>query len=133
MEETNQNEQVETVLKSDYDALQAQLTELQAKLPQEPTDAEIALQEREKALFDKEVNLTLKENGFEQYAQIVNVTNTEELQNVIDTLKEIHKQSQVNNAYVPNFATSTSQYEQAQNKKDAQGMISAKFSKLFSK
>lgn len=133
MEETNQNEQVETVLKSDYDALQAQLTELQAKLPKAPSDAEIALQEREKALFDKEVNLTLKENGFEQYAQIVNVTNTEELQNVIDTLKEIHKQSQLNNAYVPNPATSTSQYEQAQNKKDAQGMISAKFSKLFSK
>ncbi|RIJ65316.1 hypothetical protein [Rummeliibacillus sp. POC4] len=145
MEEINQvNEEVETteqveteahqtVSKADYDALKAQLEELQGKIPKEPTDAEINLKKREKELFDKEVNLTLKENGFGQFTPLIKVQNTDELDNAIKLLQEIYKQNKVNSSYIPSGSTSTTQYEEAQAKKDAQGMISAKLSKLFGK
>lgn len=137
-EEVETNEQVETeahqtVSKADYDALKAQLEELQGKIPKEPTDAEINLKKREKELFDKEVNLTLKENGFEQFAPLIKVQNKDELDNAIKLLQEIYKQNKVNSSYIPSGSTSTTEYEEAQNKKDAQGMISAKLSKLFGK
>ncbi|WP_312753359.1 hypothetical protein [Rummeliibacillus suwonensis] len=129
-----ENEAPETVSKADYDALKVELEELQAKLPQEPTDAEINLKKREKELFDKEVTLTLKENGFGQFAPLfTHVQDMNELNSSIKLLQEIYKQDKINNSYVPSGTTSTTEYEQAQNKKDAQGMISAKFSKLFSK
>ncbi|WP_146553430.1 hypothetical protein [Rummeliibacillus sp. SL167] len=129
-----ENEAPETVSKADYDALKVELEELQAKLPQEPTDAEINLKKREKELFDKEVTLTLKENGFGQFAPLfTHVQDMNELNSSIKLLQEIYKQDKINNSYVPSGTTSTTEYEQAQSKKDAQSMISAKFSKLFGK
>lgn len=129
-----ENETPETVSKADYDALKVELEELQGKLPQEPTDAEINLKKREKELFSKEVNLTLKENGFGQFAPLfTHVQDMDELNSSIKLLQEIYKQDKINKSYVPSGATSTTEYEQAQSKKDAQSMISAKFSKLFGK
>lgn len=147
MEEINQtneqietNEQVETealetVSKADYDALKAQLEELQGKLPPEPSETEKELAKLKKELFESDVKWALKDNGFGQFVPLFinKVQNKDELQNVIDTLKEIYKQDKINNSYVPSGSTSTTQYEQAQSKNDAQGMISAKLSKLFGK
>lgn len=130
-----ENEALETVSKADYDALKAQLEELQGKLPPEPSETEKELAKLKKELFESDVKWALKDNGFGQFVPLFinKVQDKDELQNVIDTLKEIYKQDKINNSYVPSGSTSTTEYEQAQSKKDAQGMISAKFSKLFGK
>lgn len=131
-EEVETNEQVETealetVSKADYDALKAQLEELEGKIPKEPTDAEINLKKREKELFDKEVNLTLKENGFESFAPLIKVQNTDELNSSIKLLQEIYKQNKVNSSYIPSGTSSTNTYDQAKQQGNTKGMIKSLF------
>ncbi len=135
IETTEQLEQEapETVLKADYDALKVKLEELQGKLSQPLTDAEINLKKREEELFAKEVELTLKDNGFGQFAPLIKVQNNDELDMSIKLLQEIYKQDKITNSYVPSGATSTTEYEQAHAKKDVGGMIAAKLNGLFGK
>ncbi|MFJ8263317.1 hypothetical protein ACIQ4I_15410 [Rummeliibacillus sp. NPDC094406] len=146
MEEITQVEQIETteqveqevsetVSKADYDALKIELEELRGKLPQEQSETQKELQKLRKESFASSVKWELKDNGFGQFVPLFinKVQNEDELSNVIDTLKEIYKQDKMNNSYVPSGASSTTQYEEAQAKKDVGSMISAKFSKLFGK
>ncbi len=137
-EEVGSTEQVEqespeTILKADYDALKVELEELQGKLPKPLTDAEINLKKREDELFAKEVELTLKDNGFGQFVPLIKVQNNDELDMSIKLLQEIYKQDKIKNSYVPSGATSTTEYEQAHVKKDVGGMIAAKLNGLFGK
>lgn len=139
-EEVETTEQVETeahqtVSKADYDALKAQVEELQGKIPKEPSETEKELAKLREELFQGDVKWALKDNGFGQFVPLFinKVQDKDELENVINTLKEIYKNDKINNSYIPSGSTSTTQYEEAQAKKDAQGMISAKLSKLFGK
>ncbi|MFB7303553.1 hypothetical protein [Heyndrickxia sporothermodurans] len=99
--------------------------------PKDLTDEEKAIQTKQKELFDKEVTLTLKENGLEQFASIVKVRDTEELKTVINSLTGIVNQIKIDNGYVPNDHKQQNEYDVFASKKDTQGMIATKLSKLF--
>lgn len=124
----------EMVLKNDLDELQGKYDDLVNTIPKTPTEQELALLEREQVLFDKEVSLTLREEGFEAFASILKVNNQEELVAAIQVLKDIHKQEEVNNSYVPKASsTDVSDYEKSAQKKDVNGMITSKFANFFKK
>ncbi|MEK4759608.1 hypothetical protein MHH85_05035 [Viridibacillus sp. FSL E2-0187] len=133
-----QNEQVndtpaETVLKVDYDALVTKVEELEGQVPKSLTDTEINLKKREDELFNKEVNLTLKENDLGLFAPLLKVSDEKELTQSIVILKEIVNQMKVQSGYIPKESTSITQYEEASQKKDVAGMIGAKLQGLFGK
>ncbi|WP_322922137.1 hypothetical protein [Paenibacillus campi] len=101
--------------------------------PVEKSDAELQLEQREKELFQKEINFTLRESELEDFAEFFNVHNVEELQAKITKLNTILNDRKIKNSYVPENHKSQSQYEQAQSKGNVQDMISAKLSKVFGK
>ncbi|MGE6259217.1 hypothetical protein ACQKCU_15145 [Heyndrickxia sporothermodurans] len=99
--------------------------------PKDLSDEEKAIQEKEQELFDKEISLTLKENGLEQFASIVKVTNTDELKEVIKSLTGIVNQLKIDNGYIPNDHKKQDAYTVAESKKDVGGMLSAKLANFF--
>ncbi len=98
--------------------------------PVEKSDVELQLESREKELFQKEINYTLKESELEDFAEFFNVHNVEELQAKITKLNTILNDRKIKNSYVPENHKSQSQYEQAQSKGSVKDMIAAKLSKL---
>jgi hypothetical protein len=141
MEEQNQNqeqqqeqaqqEQIEMVAKSEYDTLVAELEEVKSKLPRELSDEEKQLQVKQQELFNKEVHLTLKENGLEQFAPVVRVTNEDELRETIKQLNKIVNDIKVSVGYVPQDNAKDNEYDVYAQKNDTKGMIATKLSKLF--
>lgn len=123
--------QNETVDKSEYDKLVAELEEVKAKLPKDLTKEEKALQEKQKELFDKEVHLTLKENGLEQFKDIIKVANDNELKDTIKKLNKIVNDIKVSVGYVPKDNAKDNEYDVFAKNKDTKGMIATKLSKLF--
>jgi hypothetical protein len=119
--------QNETVDKSEYDKLVAELEEVKAKLPKELTEEEKALQQKQKELFDKEINLTLKENGLEQFQDIIKVANVDELKETIKKLNKIVNSIKIEVGYVPEDHKQVTAYEQAKQKGDTKGMIKSLF------
>jgi hypothetical protein len=120
MEEQNQNQehheqqheqQVETVAKEEYDAIVAELEDVKGKLPKEISDEEKQLQQKQQELFNKEVHLTLKENGLEQFAPVVRVTNEDELRETIKQLNKIVNDIKVSVGYVPQDNAKDNEYD----------------------
>lgn len=101
--------------------------------PVEKSDIELQLELREKELFQKEINYTLKESELEDFSEFFHVHSVEELQQKITNLSTILNERQIKNSYVPENHKSQSQYEQAQSKGNVQDMISAKLGKVFGK
>lgn len=99
--------------------------------PKELSDDEKALQTKQQELFDKEVSLELKSAGLEQFASIVKVGDTDELKTVIESLTSIVNQIKIGNGYIPNDHKQQNEYDVFASKKDTQGMIATKLSKLF--
>lgn len=99
--------------------------------PVEKSEAEKVLEQREQELLKKEVGIELKANGLEDFIELLNVSNLEELQTKIETLNKILEGRKISNAYVPSEHKQTSAYDQAASKNDVTGMIGAKLSKLF--
>lgn len=120
-----------TVSKEEYDKVIAELEDVKSKLPKDLSDEEKALQTKQQELFDKEVTLTLKENGLEQFASIVKVGDSDELKTVIESLTSIVNQIKIDNGYIPNDHKQQNEYDVFASKKDTQGMIATKLSKLF--
>ena len=121
----------ETVSKQEYDSLVTQMEELKSKLPQEKSESELAIEAKEKELFQKEVSLTLKESGLEQFAEIIKVSDADELNATVDVLKKIVNEIKVSTGYVPTEHAKQDAYSEAEKKKDVGGMLSAKLAKLF--
>lgn len=119
--------QNETVDKSEYDKLVAELEEVKAKLPKDLSDEEKAIQQKQKELFDKEIHLTLKENGLEQFKDIVKVSDNDELKETIKQLNKIVNDIKVSVGYVPQDNKKVTAYEQAKQKNDTKGMIKSLF------
>ncbi|OLN22905.1 hypothetical protein BTO30_07105 [Domibacillus antri] len=130
-QEVVQEEVTETVAKADYDSLVAELEEVKSKLPQEKSESELAIEAKEQELFQKEVNLTLKENGLEAFADIVKVSDSDELNSTVEALTKIVNEIKVNMGYVPAHNAKQDEYSMYESKKDAKGMISAKLANLF--
>lgn len=119
--------QNETVDKSEYDAIVAELEEVKSKLPKDLSDEEKAIQQKQKELFDKEIHLTLKENGLEQFKDIVKVSDNDELKETIKQLNKIVNDIKVSVGYVPQDNKKVTAYEQAKQKNDTKGMIKSLF------
>ncbi|WP_411347488.1 hypothetical protein [Paenibacillus sp. WLX2291] len=98
--------------------------------PIEKSDTELQLESREKELFQKEINYTLKESELEDFAEFFQVHSAEELQAKINKLNTILNDRKIKNSYIPENHKSQSQYEQAQSKGSVKDMIAAKLSKL---
>ena len=126
-QEQAQQEQIEMVAKSEYDTLVAKLEEVKSKLPRELSDEEKQLQVKQQELFNKEVHLTLKENGLEQFAPVVKVANEDELKETIKQLNKIVNDIKVSVGYVPQDNKQVTAYEQAKQKNDTKGMIKSLF------
>ncbi|PAQ14979.1 hypothetical protein CD798_08000 [Bacillaceae bacterium SAOS 7] len=121
----------ETVSKEDHDQLLAELEELKGKLPKEKSEAELNIETKEKELFQKEVSLTLKENGLDQFATIVKVNDSDELNTTIEALTQIVNDIKVSTGYVPTEHGKDDAYTVALKKKDVGGMLTNKLQNLF--
>lgn len=111
--------------------LQAQVKELEQFKPVEKSDAEKALEAKEQELFNKEVNLYLKENGLAEFGEFFNVQNMDEVKVKVEQLNKILEAKKLNNAYVPDSHKSTDAYTKAEKNGDTLGMIGSKLSKFL--
>ncbi|WP_003545429.1 hypothetical protein [Desulfotomaculum nigrificans] len=110
--------------------LQKQVKELEKFKPKEKSEIEIALEKKEKELFEKEKNLILKENGLQDFADFFVVNDTEQLNKQIEKLNKILEARKLNNNYIPEgHKQKADSYTQAKKKNDLQGMVKALFSK----
>lgn len=120
-------EEVETVTKEEYDAIVLERDNLLQYKPKELSDEEKAIQTKQNELWQKEVSLTLKENNLDRFADVIKVSDTDELTSTIEALNGIVDGFKVDNAYVPTDHATTDEYEQAKEKGDTQSMIKSLF------
>lgn len=130
------DEEVETVVDDDVEVLKQENQDLKDKIAElenanvgdEKSEKEIALEEREQRIWDKEVSITLKENGLEDFKDFINVEvgDEEQLSVVVSKLKEIISQIEMKNSYVPTDTPSVDEYSIARKNKDVKSMIGSK-------
>lgn len=99
--------------------------------PVDKSDAEKQLEQREKELFSKEISIELKANQLEDFSELFQVSNKEELESKIKQVKKILDVRKLSANYVPEDKRQSNAYDQAAKNDDVNGMISAKLSKLF--
>lgn len=129
-EQTQQQEQQQTVDMKTYLELVAKMEKMEQMLSQEAEkQKEIAAKQQE--LFQKQVQLTLRENGLEKFADIVQVSNEDELNDVVKKLTTIVNEIKIETGYVPSDHAKTDEYSKYEKEKNAAGMIAVKLSKLF--
>lgn len=120
-------EAIEEFKKEHYEPLQQ---ELEKYKPKEKSEKEIEIEQREKNLFQKEINLILKDNGLQQFAGFFNPTNIEELNKQIEDFNKILKEKDSKNNFVPNnHPKNNDAYSVAEKNKDVVGMLTAKLFK----
>lgn len=135
-ENKDDKEKDEEVVTDDVEALKQENQDLKDKIAElenanvgeEKSEKEIALEEREQRLWDKEVSITLKENGLEDFKDFiaVEVGDEEQLDVVVSKLKEIISQIEMKNSYVPTETPSVDEYSIAKKNKDVKSMIGSK-------
>jgi hypothetical protein len=130
-QQEQQGQQAETVAKTEYDKLVAELEEMKKKLPRELSEEEKALEAKQQELWQKEVSLSLKEAGLEAFTDIVKVNDEKELKDVVKKLTSIVNDIKVSMGYVPSDHKQQSEYDMYAQKKDTKGMISTKLANLF--
>lgn len=128
--ETQQQDQQQTVDMKTYLELVAKMEKMEQMLSQEAEKAQ-KMAEKEQELFQKQVQLTLKENGLEKFADIVKVSNEDELKDVVKKLTTIVNEIRIETGYVPADHAKTDEYSKYEKEKNVAGMIGAKLSKLF--
>lgn len=118
--------------KWDEEILKPIKDELTALRPQEKTDAEKQLEAREAALWQMQIQLTLKESKLEDFVPFITAKNEDELKSQITKLNEILKVRKIDNAFVPdNHKQTNDKYAQYEKTGNVVGMIGAKLEKLF--
>lgn len=118
-------------IEKEFNPIAQERDELLQYKPKDLSDEEKAIQAKQQELFNKEISLTLKENGLEEFASIVRVGDTTELEQVVKTLTQIVNDIKVSTGYVPKDNAQQNEYDVFASKKDTQGMIATKLSKLF--
>ncbi|GAA4704194.1 hypothetical protein [Brevibacillus fulvus] len=106
-------------------------TELAKYKPAEKSDAEKALEQKQAELWQKEIQLTLKSEGLEAFADFFQVKDTDELTAKVKKLKEIINGMKIDNSYKPNDHKSTDKYSQYEKSGNVVGMIESKLASLF--
>jgi len=129
-QEAQTEQQEQTVDLKTYLELVEKMSKMEQMLSQEAEKAQ-KMAEKEQELFQKQIHLTLKENGLEKFADVVKVSNEDELKDVIKKLTNIVNEIKIESGYVPSDHAKTDEYSVYEKKKDVAGMISAKLSKLF--
>ncbi|GGJ77117.1 FKBP-type peptidyl-prolyl cis-trans isomerase [Anoxybacillus voinovskiensis] len=130
-EQTQQQEQQEQqVDMKTYLELVEKISKMEQTLANEAEKAQ-KIAEKEQELFQKQVQLTLKENGLDKFADIVKVSNENELADVVKKLQNIVNEIRIESGYVPADHVKTDEYSVYEKKKDVAGMIATKISKLF--
>lgn len=120
-------EEIKTYTEDEFNAIVAERDELLQYKPKTLTEEEQAIKDTQNSLWEREVSLTLKEQGLEQFADVINVKDKEGLETVTQALSDALKGYQVDNAYVPtNHATST-EYDTAKKDGDTVGMLKSLF------
>jgi len=99
--------------------------------PKDLTDDEKAFQTKQQGLWGKEVNLSLKENGLEQFADVIKVADEDELNQVVTSLTKIKNDMKVESGYVPKDKAKDDEYSNFEKNKDTKNMISSKLAGLF--
>lgn len=99
--------------------------------PKDLSDEEKAIQVKQNELWVKEKSLDLKSVELEKFADFFNAQNSEELKGQIETFQGLINELKVSWGYVPTDHSRDDEYTVHEKKKDTQGMIASKFSKLF--
>ncbi|HZK44105.1 MAG TPA: hypothetical protein VFC73_07425 [Syntrophomonadaceae bacterium] len=124
------NDEKNKWIKEELEPIQLQITELEKHKPKEKSDAEIALEQKELELWNKEKNLILKENNLHEFVDFFNVNDSKQLDEQINLLNKILDTRKLNNNYIPNNnVNKTDSYSQAKKNNDTLGMVKALFSK----
>lgn len=129
-EQTQQQEQQQTVDMKTYLDLVAKMEKMEQTLANEAEKAQ-KMAEKEQELWQKQVQLTLKENGLEKFADIVKVSNEDELADVVKKLSQIVNEIKIETGYIPADHAKTDEYTKYEKEKNVTGMIAVKLSKLF--
>ncbi|WP_241736681.1 hypothetical protein [Anoxybacillus flavithermus] len=125
-----QQEQQQTVDMKTYLDLVAKMEKMEQMLSQE-AEKQKEIEAKQQELWQKQVQLTLRENGLEKFADIVKVSNEDELNDVVKKLSQIVNEIKVETGYVPSDHAKTDEYSKYEKEKNAAGMIAVKLSKLF--
>ncbi|MBY6273926.1 MAG: hypothetical protein CW346_17275 [Bacillaceae bacterium] len=125
-QQDQQQEQQQTVDMKTYLELVAKMEKMEQMLSQEAEKAQ-KMAEKEQELFQKQVQLTLKENGLEKFADIVKVSNEDELNDVVKKLTAIVNEIKIETGYVPADHKQMTAYEQAKKQGNTKSMIKAIF------
>ncbi|AKG35260.1 hypothetical protein [Paenibacillus durus] len=105
----------------------AERDELLQFKPAEKSDAEKALEQREAELFKKEIDIELKANNLNDFSDLLNVSNTEELKTKVTQLTKILDARKLNNSFQPKGHKQTDKYSQAKAQGDTRNMIKSIF------
>lgn len=127
-EQVEEHSEEQTYTKEYVDGLLAQIEELSQYKPQEKSEQEIKLEEKEKELWSKEVAFTLKEEGIEMFAEFIqaDVNDKDTLSKQITKLKEIVGALELSNTYQPTNHKQVDGYSIAKKNKDVASMIKNK-------
>ena len=138
-----QQDQIEKIVQAETDRVRTkysdQIKELENKIekltPQEKTEEEKQIEQKQNDLWQKEINLTLKEHGLEDFGEFVFANNEEELNNKVEQLKGImqekEQEKEIGNSFQPEERKTNNEYTEAESKGDVQKMIGSKLSNIF--
>ena len=128
---TEEVEQVEEVKsKKTLDEVLDQTNETMDKI-QENLDLMKEIEEREAALFQREVKSSLKDAGLEAFEEVINVENHKDLETVMTKLTKIMNDMKIESSYQPTDNAKQDAYSIHTKNKDTKGMIGSKLSNLF--
>lgn len=125
-----QDQQQQTVDMKTYLELVAKMEKMKQMLSQE-AERQKEIEAKQNELWQKQVQLTLKENGLEKFADIVKVSNEDELSDVVKKLTTIVNEIKIETGYIPADHAKTDEYSKYEKEKNVAGMIAVKLSKLF--
>lgn len=126
-----QDQQIETVSKEEFDAVVAERDDLLQFKPKELSDEEKAFQTREQELFNREVQLEIKSAGLEKFAEFISVESKDDLAAKIEKFQSVLNDFKVENSYVPTEHKANDPYSKFEADKNTKGMIGSKLASLF--
>lgn len=125
-QQDQQQEQQQTVNMKTYLELVAKMEKMEQTLANE-AEKQKEIETKQNELWQKEVQLTLKENGLEKFADIVKVSNEDELKDVVKKLTAIVNEIRIETGYIPADHKQMTAYEQAKKQGNTKNMIKALF------
>ncbi|WP_232467220.1 hypothetical protein [Anoxybacillus flavithermus] len=128
-QDQQQQDQQQVDMKT-YLELVAKMEKMEQTLANE-AEKQKEIEAKQQELFQKQVQLTLKENGLEKFADIVRVNDENELADVVKKLSQIVNEIKVETGYIPADHAKTDEYSKYEKEKNVTGMIAVKLSKLF--